>query len=60
MKDFLKFIACAWVFAAVVSVMIIAYHYLASPWDDVAAVFLLVTGVGLLGYFLQHVSPGEF
>ncbi|MCC8489241.1 hypothetical protein ACE15N_11150 [Xanthomonas campestris pv. passiflorae] len=60
MKDFLKFIACAWVFGAVVSALIIAYHYLASPWDSVAAVFLLVTGVGLLGYFLQFVSPGEF
>ncbi|ATS28057.1 MULTISPECIES: hypothetical protein [Xanthomonas] len=60
MKDFFKFVAGCWAFAAVVSALIIAYHYLASPWASVAAVFLLVTGVGLLGYFLQFVSPGEF
>lgn len=60
MKDFLKFVAGGWAFAAVVSALILAYHYFASPWDNVAAVFLLVTGIAVLGYFLSMFGPGEF
>ncbi|ATS80444.1 hypothetical protein [Xanthomonas citri] len=60
MRDFIKFVAGAWLLGAVVAALIVAYHYLASPWDDVAAVFLVATGVGVLGFLAQFVSPGEF
>ncbi|KLC40485.1 hypothetical protein XP1511_22205 [Xanthomonas perforans] len=60
MKDFLKFVAGGWAFGAVVSALIVAYHYLASPWDDVAAVFLCATGVGVMAYLAHFFSPGEF
>ncbi|WP_155767291.1 hypothetical protein [Xanthomonas perforans] len=59
MKDFLTFVACGWAFGAVVSALIVAYHYLASPWDDVAAVFLCATGVGVLAYLSHMFAPGE-
>ncbi|QDS16173.1 hypothetical protein [Xanthomonas arboricola] len=60
MRNFLKFLAGAWLLAFIVSVGMVAYHYLASPWDDVAAVFLIATGVGVVGFFAHFISPGEF
>ncbi|ATS21380.1 MULTISPECIES: hypothetical protein [Xanthomonas] len=60
MKEFFKFVAGGWAFAAVVSALIVAYHYLASPWDNVAAVFLLATGIGVVTFLAQFISPGDF
>ncbi|MCC4623155.1 hypothetical protein LL973_02185 [Xanthomonas campestris pv. nigromaculans] len=57
MKEFIQVIAVAWAICAVISICIIGFHYLASPWDWVCTVFLMGTICAIGGYFMGANDP---
>lgn len=48
-----QFFAAGWLFAAIVSGFILIIHYVPSPWDWCASVFLFVTSVGAFGVSVE-------
>ncbi|MCU1703421.1 hypothetical protein NXZ69_05990 [Xanthomonas hortorum pv. pelargonii] len=54
MKDLVLSVLVAWAFAAFVSLFIMGFYFLAAPWSWICGVFLFVTPVGVLAYFVSE------
>ncbi|WP_043889605.1 hypothetical protein [Xanthomonas hortorum] len=48
---FLEMLAIIWGLAFFISLLILAFYFLAEPWSWIAFVFLVATAIGVVGFF---------